>query len=46
MWYPIENFKNSIDLLEDFYNNNLGALKPSWYKDELTTNRADRDNLS
>jgi len=28
-WYPIENFKNSIDLLEDFYNNNPGAPKPS-----------------
>jgi len=46
-WYPIENFRSSIDLLADFYNSHPEAPKPSWYEDELTNaDRADRDDLS
>jgi len=46
-WYPVENFRNSIDLLEHFYSNHPEAPKPTWYEDELSkANRADRHDLS
>jgi hypothetical protein len=30
-WYPIDDFKDSIELLEDFYARNQGKPKPKWF---------------